>query len=250
MKNPFEIHNIQHLSPSTCNTFIGSPATFVMEKLLKRRGQVGCAAFRGTATEAGVVHGLLTGATDDECIKVANEEFYKLSALSQDPAKSKEQAAVPDMVRVALAELRGYGPPTSTQGKIEYRFDGLLVPFIGYYDVAWENHKIIVDLKTTHAIPSKIKTNHARQVALYTAAKGKDFDPRIAYVSTKKSAVYRLEDVDQHVAALGKIGLAIQKFISMSDDPMELASLVVPDVDSFYFNDPLTRQAAFEIWGM
>jgi hypothetical protein len=31
---------------------------------------------------------------------------------------------------------------------------------------------------------------------------------------------------------------------------MELASLVVPDVDSFYFNDPITRQAAFDVWGI
>lgn len=250
MKNPFEVHEIPHLSPSTCNTFIGSPATFVMEKVLKMRGQVGCAAFRGTATESGVAHGIMTGASDEECIKVANDEFYKLSAMSQDPAKNKEQAAVGEMVKIGLAELRPYGPPTSAQGKIEYRFDGVLVPFIGYYDFEWSNHKIIVDLKTTHAIPSKIKTNHARQVSLYAAAKGGEIDARLAYVSTKKSAIYRLEDIDHHVAILGKIGLAIQKFLSISEDPMELASLVVPDVDSFYFNDPFTRQAAFEIWGV
>jgi len=24
----------------------------------------------------------------------------------------------------------------------------------------------------------------------------------------------------------------------------------MPDVDSFYFNDPITRQAAFEVWGI
>jgi len=29
-----------------------------------------------------------------------------------------------------------------------------------------------------------------------------------------------------------------------------LASLVVPDVDTFYFSDPITRQMAFEIWGL
>jgi hypothetical protein len=72
----------------------------------------------------------------------------------------------------------------------------------------------------------------------------------LAYVSTKKSAVYRLENVEEHVAALGRIGLAIQKFLSISDDPMELAALVVPDVDSFYFNDPFARQAVFDIWKM
>lgn len=248
--NPFAQHGIAHLSPSTCNLFVGSQAAFVLSKCLKKGGQVGCAAFRGSASELGIAHGLSTGAPDDECIKVANDEFYRLSAMSQDPAKEKERAAVAEMVRVGLRELRPYGPPTSMQGRIEYKFEDVAVPFIGFYDFEWQNHKILVDLKTTHAIPSQIKTDHARQVALYVAAKGHDLDPRLAYVSTKKSAVYRLENVEEHVRALGKIGLAIQNFLSKSDDPMELASMVSPDVDSFYFKDPFVRQAVFEIWGM
>ena len=197
-----------------------------------------------------VVHGLLTGATDDECIKVANEEFWTLTALSGDPARDKEQAAVPEMVKQGLKELRGYGPPTSTQGKIEHRFDGIAVPFIGFYDVEWANHNILVDLKTTHALPSKISTNHARQVSLYAVARGNEIDPRVAYVTPKKSATYRVEAVSEHVKSLERIGLAIQRFLSISEDPMELAQHVMPDVDSFYFKDPMTRQAVFEIWGV
>jgi hypothetical protein len=72
----------------------------------------------------------------------------------------------------------------------------------------------------------------------------------LAYVSTKKSAVYELENIPEHLKALSQIGLAIQKFLSISDDPQELASLIMPDVDSFYFSDPITRQAAFEVWGV
>lgn len=250
MKNPFAAHGLEHLSPSTCNLFIGSPAAFVLQKCLKKGGQVGCAAFRGTATEHGIAKGLIEGASVDECIRAADDEFYRLSAMSQDPAKEKERAAVGDMVRVGLKELLPYGPPSSAQGKIDYQFEGLAVPFVGYFDFEWQNHKILIDLKTTHAVPSQIKTDHARQVALYVAAKGNDLDPRLAYVSTKKSAVYRLENVDQHVASLGKIGLAIQNFLSTSEDPLELASKVMPDVDSFYFKDPMVRQTVFEIWGI
>ena len=42
----------------------------------------------------------------------------------------------------------------------------------------------------------------------------------------------------------------MQRLLSVSDDPMEIAQLVVPDVDSFYFGDDATRQAAFEVWGI
>lgn len=259
--NPFSAYGIAHLSPSTCNLFIGSQAAFVLDKCLKRKGQVGAAAHRGTSVEKGVVYGLETGVSDEECIRVANDEFWRLTALSSDPAREKEAAAVPEMVKIGLKELRGYGKPTSTQGKIEYHFDSIAVPFIGFYDVEWSNHNILVDLKTTHALPSKISTNHARQVALYAAAlagprsgadasSGNAIDPRVTYITPKKSATYRVENVSEHVASLERIGLAIQRFLSISTDPAELAKHVMPDVESFYFKDPMVRQAVFEIWGV
>jgi len=248
--NPFEKFGIEHLSPSSCNMFVGSPAAFVLTKCLGVRNQVGAAAHRGTAVETGVVHGLVKGVTDEECVSVAKLEFSKLTAMSIDPRMEKEQAAVPEMVRVGLSELREYGPPTSVQGKIEYSVEGLAIPLIGFYDIEWSNHKILIDIKTTHALPSKISTNHARQVALYSAAKGHSLDARITYITPKKSATYRLENVEQHVQSLSKIALGIRAFLSKSSDPMELASMTVPDVDSFYFSDPVTRQKVFEIWGM
>jgi hypothetical protein len=251
MKNdPFSAYGIQHLSPSTCNLFVGSQAAFVLDKCLKKRGSVGAAAHRGTSVEKGVVHGLETGATEAECIKVAKDEFWRLMVFSSDPAADKEEAAVPEMVKIGLKELRPYGKPTSSQGKIEHRFDSIAVPFIGYYDVEWSNHNILVDLKTTHALPSKISTNHARQVSLYAAARGNEIDPRVAYITPKKSATYRVENVSEHLASLERIGLAIQRFLSISEDPYELAKHVMPDVDSFYFKDPMTRQSVFEIWGV
>ena len=248
LTNCFERHGIAHLSPSSINTYAASPAAFVIDKLLKRKGEVGPAAHRGTATESGVVLGLTTDATTEECIKHADQEFWRLTAMSSDPRREKERAAVGEMVKVGLAELKPYGRPTSTQGKIEYRVEGLLVPLIGFYDVEWANHKILIDLKTTHALPSQIKITHARQVALYVAAKGGDVDARLTYVTPKKCATYRLENVQEHVRALENIAMTIQRFLSISEDPQELASIVVPDLESFYFNDPAMRQAAYEVW--
>jgi len=246
--NPFTSFGIEHLSPSTCNLFIGSQAAFVLFKLLKKPNLVGAAAHRGTAVEAGIAHGLTTGATDAECVDVAKREFFRLTALSSDPARDKEEAAVPEMVKIGLAELRPYGPPTSTQGEINYRFDEIAVPYFGYYDFEWSNHNILIDLKTSHALTSKVSTNHARQVALYVAALGNKHDGRISYVTPKKSATYKVENIPEHLEALKRTGIAIQNFLSVSDDPMELASMVVPDVDSFYFKDAATRQAVYEVW--
>lgn len=248
--NPFEAYGIEHLSPSACNTFIGSPASFVLERLMGKRSQVGAAAHRGTSVEAGVVEALLNDLSDAEAIKIAKDTFGRLTALSGDPRRDKESEAVPEMVKQALNELRPYGKPSSTQGKISWDVAGLAVPMIGFYDVAWEEHGILLDLKTTHALPSKIKVNHARQVALYAACLGDNIDARLTYITPKKVATYTLENVREHVQALERIALTIQRFLSLSDDPKVLASYVVPDTDSFYFSDPLARQAAFELWGL
>lgn len=247
--NPFERFGIPHLSPSTCNMFVGSPAAFVLTKCLKKNSPVGAAAHRGNAVEAGVVRGLSDGDVEAS-VKFAVSEFDRLCALSTDHRQEKERLAVPDMVRIGLEELGPYGPPTSTQGKITHAVEGLAVPMIGYYDIEWSNHNILIDIKTTHALPSKISTNHARQVALYVAAKGNTLEPRLTYITPKKCATYRLENVAEHVKSLERIALSIQAFLSKSSDPMELARMTAPDVDSFYFSDPLTRQHVYEIWGM
>ena len=245
----FEKYGIEHLSPSSCNLFTASPAMFVLQKCLGKKTSVGAAAHRGTAVEHGLAHFLTTG-NAIEAVSLAKNEFATLTAMIGDPRQEKEAAAIADMVMTAIAETKDYGKPSSMQGKIEYKVEGLSVPLIGYYDFEFEDHGVLIDLKTTHALPAKISTNHARQVALYVAARGDNLDARITYVTSKKSATYQLENKREHVQALEKIALTIQKFIGISDDPYELASLVVPDVDTFYFSDPITRQMAFEIWGL
>ena len=249
--SPFEKYGIAHLSPSSCNTFTASPAAFLLQKCMKKNSPVGSAAHRGTSAESGVVFGLINpDASVDECIAVAKDEYNTLTALIFDGSVDKERNSLGDFVRMGLAELRPYGIPSSTQGHVSVEVEGLGVPLIGYYDFEWEHKGILIDLKTSHQLPSKIKQPHARQVSLYKAARGDNLSARISYVTPKKTVTYELENYREHLKALETVALTIQRFLSISDDPLELASLVIPDVDSFYFNDPITRQAVFETWGL
>jgi hypothetical protein len=219
---------------------------FVMEKILGKRQPVGPAAHRGTAVEDGVAHGLdNTDATLEECTAIAERKFRELSALSPDPRKEKIESEIAGMVELALKELRPYGKPSSKQGSIEWKPDGLKFPIFGYYDFMFEEHGIVVDLKTTGALPSQIKPNHARQVALYT---GGNLQGRLAYITPKKSAVYGLENVKEHRDALHKMALACERFMALSDDPEFFVGITSPDLESFYFNTPQARQAAFDVW--
>jgi hypothetical protein len=248
MTNAFQRHNIDHLSASTINTFARQPALFVLEKLLKRRTQVGASAHRGSAAEAGIVHGLLDRQAEvEECQAVATQTFDRLTALSPDPRKAKEREAVPLIVARALPELRLYGTPDLIQAKIERELPGVPVPFIGYIDLGWSDHAITMDIKSSLKLSSEISVDHARQVAIYIH--NTNHEARVAYCTPNKLGIYRLEHAARHIHDTIAVAKTIERFLSVSDDPMVLAGIVCPDLDSFYYNNPTTAAVAREVFG-
>lgn len=250
MTSASERHGLKHYSASTLNLFQNAPGLFILEKLMGKRSPVGCAAYRGTAAEAGIVAGLQNAdASVAECKQLALAEYDRLSALSTDPNREKERDAIGGIVEQGLLELRPYGAPTHVQHRIEWTHPDLPLPVIGFVDLMWEDKGVLTDIKSTLRIPSEISETHARQVAGYGHAVSNNLDLRVSYVSPKKAVTYRLENSEAHVAAMVKIGQALERFLSLSDDPKELASYIAVNFDSFYWNDPNTRQAGFEVWG-
>lgn len=235
-------------SPSSLNLYSTCLPMFVLEKILGKRQQVGSPAHRGTAVEDGIAAGL----TDldrpvADCAEVAMRKFRELSALSSDPRKDSFAETIPAMVEAGLEELRPYGTPSSMQGFIEWHPDDLQYPIVGYYDFRWDDHGIIIDLKTTGALPSQIKIPHARQVALYT---GGNLQGRVSYLTPKKRATYLVEHIAEHRKALHRMALACERFLALSEDPAFFVSITVPDLESFYFASSESRQAAFDTWGV
>jgi hypothetical protein len=72
---------------------------------------------------------------------------------------------------------------------------------------------------------------------------------RFLYATPKKRACYRLENVAEHINALRQIALRMNKFLSLSTDKAELVGLLVPDFDSFYWNNSATRAKGQEVFG-
>lgn len=246
--NAFHRHGIKHLSPSSINTFATQPSLWLMEKLLKRRGVVGCAAHRGTAAEAGIVHGLLNpDAAIEDCQALALTEYDSLSALSGDPKRQKERDAVPAIVATAIPELRKYGIPDGVQLKIERHLDGVPVPFIGFIDVRWSQHGMLLDIKTQLRLSSEMSDPHARQVSIYAHATNDAAG--IAYCTPQKIGIYRLEDAAGHTAAAISIAKRMEAFLSLSDDPAVLCAAVCPDFDHFFWREPHTRALGKETFG-
>ena len=70
------------------------------------------------------------------------------------------------MVERGIELLGPRGRPT-VQVRKEWRMEGIAVPVLGFTDAEYDAHGLIIDLKTTHALPNAIRTSYARQVASY-----------------------------------------------------------------------------------
>ena len=246
--NPFEAHGISHISVSQLNLWAAAPGVYVMERLLKRSAPVGAAAHRGAAVEAGIIAGL-KGAQLNEAVDIANAIFTERTAMSSDPRRGKERESLAGMVKQGIGLLAPWGKPDRTQQRKDWQMDGIAVPMLGYSDLEYDGHGLIVDIKTTHALPSEIKTPHARQVASYLGP-GANMTGGVAYVTGRKAALYKVENTAEHVAALARIALSLQRFLAISADANELAALLSIDTESFYLADPRARQHAFEVFGV
>ena len=94
-----------------------------------------------------------------------------------------EREAIRGYVACGLTELRQYGIPTAYQDRVELRLDDVPVPVVGFIDWRFDDHGLIVDLKTSERLPSAISLFHARQGAVYARAHG-NYGMRFAYVVT------------------------------------------------------------------
>ena len=241
------LHRIPHVSASSLNLFAAEPALWVMERLCGKKGRVGPAAHLGTAVEAGVEAALLGRANNIEAASALAAARY--DELCDD---ADARAKIDSMLRQAWGALAPYGQPDvpedGRQHRVEVALDGVPVPCIGYTDFVFHQHGCIIDLKTSSTLPSSIKVAHARQGAVYARAFG-NYSMRFAYCTPKKSAVYVLENPADHLAALANIARRLDKFLSVSADPQELAAIVCPDYDSFYWSDAQTRANGLALFG-
>jgi len=258
MSNGFSRHGIAHLSASSLNLWAAEPAVWAMERLLGYRSPPSAMMARGKAVEEGVHAGLIDASLSVEtCGQRALSAYDHEMTLNPDERRDSERKLIPGYVEHGLAELRQYGVPSGYQDRIELRLDDVPVPVIGFIDWRFDEHGLIVDLKTSERLPSAISLSHARQGAIYARAHG-NYGMRFAYVKPtagKKDgravAVYELEhaEIDRQIAALREIALRLERFLNLSSDARELCGLIVPDYERFHWSNPTTRARGAEIYG-
>lgn len=248
----FETFGVKHLSASALNKWQGCRGAWVAHYLFDIKGQVGPAAWRGTAVEAGLTAALVgTGNVDP--LQQAMMAFENEAQGDADDAVDKQRELIPPFVEQAIAGWKeaGLDKPVTQQVRTELWFDGLDVPIIGYADFVMEGYT--VDLKTTERLPSKPSYNHTLQAAGYASARGED-SACLFYVTPKKSALYRLtaEDIASANRDMRRTAIGLQASLraalyacdgDLSRAKATMAKMSPPNPDSFYWDDGSLAEA-------
>jgi hypothetical protein len=239
--NGFEKHGLTHLSASSINLYANAPDVWVVSYLFGRKTPMGPAPWRGICVEDAVVQ-ILMGDSETAAIDQALEKFDKRFPIGDDKT-SAERRRIQPMTQLAIEELVEFGKPEfpedeehpQEQISITAKGKGWSIPVIGYLDLVYPQHGVVIDLKTTGRIPSTMSAEHQLQRAIYAKAKGKgNMSVRFLYVSEKKTSM--LEDGDPtELLAQAKVQISrMEAFLRHCDK--ETARAIVPvQPSSFYW---------------
>ena len=238
MSDGFSKHNIDHLSASSINLWANAPDVWVMQYLHGKRTGMSAAPWRGICVEDAVVETLM-GGSEEEAISNALAKFDQRFPIG-DEKTTKERDMITPMVQLAVEELTEFGKPEFPENErqekisITAKGDGWEIPVIGYLDLVFPQHGVVIDLKTTSRLPSSMSAEHVLQRAIYQKAKG-NMAVRFLYVTPKKAVMLEDGDVNETLALAKAQINRLEAFLRAVDK--DTARAIVPlNPNSFYWS--------------
>lgn len=250
--NGFQRHSQHHTSASSINLWSNAPDVFIAEKLFGLKGQTGPSAHRGIVIEKAIVNVIAGGMSEEEASKEAIKEFNTRTALMFGDKVDAERDCIIPCVRTGLESLKEFGEPQfegiGKQNRIELlcKGNGWEIPVIGYLDLVYPKHGLIIDIKTTLKAPGEMSKEHQRQAAIYRKASG-NMAVKFCYITPKKTVWHECQDVEGTLKDI-KAVLTRQEYFLRQGNKEELAKLVHYNPESFYWSGNLKAQQ--EIYGV
>jgi hypothetical protein len=247
-------HKITHLSASNINTFITSPAEWVMSYIYKLPYSSSAAAERGKYIEKALFHILGNGESVD---KVIEEQSYFFAETCKEMKINeeeylKEKEFVQRAIKVLPKHLSKFGKIIGYQNKIGYNYKG--IDIIGYTDFDFELHDgspLILDLKTSKKL--NVSVGHKIAQHIYKTATNKPNKLFYVQVLKKDEKVMEYELTDEDNV---KIPILILQAIenmnylcSLANSKDDFKRLITPNPDDWKWNDETKLKARKDIWG-
>jgi len=243
--NPFAVHGINYLSPSSINTYINDNALWVARYLFGVKSSSGASAVRGIATEAALANKYEKKTFDFNYLDMHFMSLCAESGIDLGDVKTAKEKKLLEGFGKVIDENFNYDNFEAYQEKVSVQIDDLPVPIIGYIDFRFADK--IVDLKTTTRMPTRPTEAQKRQMALYSMAYPKS-SVDLFFASPKEHKVFTLKNLSAYKKQLTKVAFGIQKFLSVSNDRHEIASLTYPNLDSWLWTG--MKDEASKIWSL
>ena len=248
--NGFQRHGSTRSSASSINQWIAAPDVWVAKYLFGPFGPTNPAIERGNAAEFATVATISGLMTRDKAVESAVERYDDALRLNVSDDRDRERGHIAPIVDEGIEALIGGGEPELPKGwpdvqpkiEIEARTDDWTLPIIGYLDLVFPKHGLVVDIKTTLRFPSKetMPSNHQRQRAIYAAAT--NYAVKVLYITPKRAGILETGDPGEIMRDIKTHLIRLERFLSLGDANL-LADIVPVEPDSFYWRG-LTKARA------
>jgi hypothetical protein len=271
-KKIFEKFNLLPFSPSRLNSFKNFPCGFVLRYIYEYDFPANEKMIRGSAIEHGIHYYLSNQNEKAELVDNINESLYQEArrsmfnyyddgtkfVLDQDKAE-KERLMLEPSFYIALNCLlddnitfKGSDFVTS---QMEVTTEVLGVPFRGYVDFVFESEQVVtvIDLKSK----SRLQKNRSDilQQAIYKKAlrekyKDKAVDVSMLIVTPKKYEIVDILNTEKEMKEIEMSLISLANMMKICKTKDNVASLITPNLDDWYWSDKDKVLAREEIWGI
>ena len=271
-KKIFEKFNLLPFSPSRLNSFKNFPCGFVLRYIYEYDFPANEKMIRGSAIEHGIHYYLSNQNEKAELVDNINESLYQEArrsmfnyyddgtkfVLDQDKAE-KERLMLEPSFYIALNCLlddnitfKGSDFVTS---QMEVTTEILGVPFRGYVDFVFESEQLVtvIDLKSK----SRLQKNRSDilQQAIYKKAlrekyKDKAVDVSMLIVTPKKYEIVDILNTEKEMKEIEMSLISLANMMKICKTKDNVASLITPNLDDWYWSDKDKVLAREEIWGI
>jgi len=253
--NGFEKQGIKHSSASSINMFVNAPCAWVGRYLYDKKFTFGPAALAGVLVEDAVCAVICGDQSLGEATDEALKQFGEKAPLTLAPSDVKRRDGMPEMIRLAVEELKPYGKPEfdeslthgRKQKKIEImcKGDGWELPIIGYLDFYFPDAGVVVDLKTTMRAPSFMSPEHTRQGSIYRFAMG-NMGVKFLYVTPKKAVWHDVEEPKEVLAEIKTVLNRQERLLRLEKD--DIKDIIPVNASSYYWSDDAAMRK--EMYGL
>jgi len=271
-KKIFEKFNLLPFSPSRLNSFKNFPCGFVLRYIYEYDFPANEKMVRGSAIEHGIHYYLSNQNEKAELVNNINQSLYEEAkrtmfnyyddgtkfVLDQDKAE-KERSMLEPSFNIALNCLlddnitfKGSDFVTS---QMEVSTEILGVPFRGYVDFVFESEQLVtvIDLKSK----SRLQKNRSDilQQAIYKKAlrekyKDKAVDVSMLIVTPKKYEYVDILNTEKEMKEIEISLISLANMMKICKTKDNVASLITPNLDDWYWSDKDKVLAREEIWGI